>query len=51
MNYKLNIDMNSDTNALSTIDEIDDQLQDCNNMSEVMKYIVNKEDFIFTFED
>jgi hypothetical protein len=37
--------------AYSTINEIDYELQDCANMSQVMKYIVNKEDFLFTFDD
>jgi hypothetical protein len=37
--------------AHSTINEINNELQDCENMSQVMKYIVNKEDFLFTFDD
>ena len=43
--------MNSDTNALSTIDEINDELQDFDTMEGVIEYIVNKEDFLFTFKD
>jgi hypothetical protein len=41
----------TDVMHLSTIDEINDELQEFNNMEEVMKYIVYKEDFMFTFED
>jgi hypothetical protein len=37
--------------SLSTIDEINDELQEFTDMEEVMEYIVKKEDFIFTIRD